>query len=92
MGRCWSLGNWVIIIFLMEMAGQGIVPRSVPFLYFVLGTVLVGSTRFAAKWILSAGTGMRRDEEPVTIYGAGATAAQLAHAPSGAMAIAMSWA
>ncbi len=53
-------------------------PRSVPVLYFVLGTLLIGSTRFAAKWVLNAGTGMRRDEEPIFIYGAGATAAQLA--------------
>lgn len=74
---------WVIIIFLMEMAGQGIVPRSVPFIYFFLGTFFIGSSRFAAKWILSAGTGMRRDEEPVFIYGAGASAAQLARALRG---------
>nr|WP_313664997.1 nucleoside-diphosphate sugar epimerase/dehydratase [Shinella sp.] len=74
---------WVIIIFLMEMAGQGIVPRSIPFLYFVLGTLLIGGMRFAAKWVLMAGTGMRRDEEPVFIYGAGPTAAQLALALKG---------
>lgn len=75
--------SWVIVIFLMEMAGQGIVPRSVPFIYFFLGTFLIGSSRFAAKWILSAGTGMRRDEEPVFIYGAGVSAAQLARALRG---------
>ncbi|WP_411037490.1 polysaccharide biosynthesis protein [Shinella sp. BYT-45] len=75
--------SWVIIIFLMEMAGQGIVPRSVPFLYFVLGTLLIGGIRFAAKWILNVGTGMRRDEEPIFIYGAGPTAAQLARALKG---------
>ena len=75
--------SWVIIIFLVEMAGQGIVPRSVPFLYFVLGTLLIGSLRFAAKWILSFGTGLRRDEEPVFIYGAGPTSAQLARALHG---------
>jgi FlaA1/EpsC-like NDP-sugar epimerase len=74
---------WVIIIFLMEMTGQGIVPRSVPFLYFVLGTILIGATRFAAKWILNVGTGMRRNEEPILIYGAGGTAAQLARALRG---------
>ncbi len=74
---------WVVIIFLMEMAGQGIVPRSVPFIYFFLGTFLIGSSRFAAKWILSSGTGMRRDEEPVFVYGAGASAAQLARALRG---------
>jgi FlaA1/EpsC-like NDP-sugar epimerase len=75
--------SWVIIIFLMEMAGQGIVPRSVPFLYFILGTLLIGGMRFAAKWILVSGTGLRRDEEPIFIYGAGPTAAQLARALRG---------
>lgn len=75
--------SWVIIIFLMEMAGQGIVPRSVPFLYFILGTLLIGGTRFAAKWILMSGTGLRRDEEPIFIYGAGPAAAQLASALRG---------
>lgn len=74
---------WVIIIFLIEMAGQGIVPRSVPFLYFVLGSLVIGATRFVAKWILNAGTGMRRDEEPIFIYGASATASQLARALKG---------
>jgi FlaA1/EpsC-like NDP-sugar epimerase len=75
--------SWIIIIFLMEMAGQGIVPRSVPFLYFLIGTLLVGSSRFVAKWILNMGTGMRRNEEPIFIYGAGPTAAQLARALRG---------
>ncbi|MGE8106576.1 polysaccharide biosynthesis protein [Allorhizobium sp. NPDC080224] len=70
---------WVIIVFLMEMAGQGIVPRSVPFLYFILGTILICTTRFLAKWVLNVGTGMRRDEEPIFIYGAASSAAQLAH-------------
>lgn len=75
--------SWVIIIFLMEMAGQGIVPRSVPLLYFLLGTILIGCSRFAAKWLLSVGTGMRRNEVPIFIYGTGATAAQLARALRG---------
>lgn len=75
--------SWVIIIFLMEMAGQGIVPRSIPFLYFILGSLLIGSMRFAAKWVLVSGTGLRRDEEPVFIYGAGPAAAQLARALKG---------
>jgi FlaA1/EpsC-like NDP-sugar epimerase len=75
--------SWVIVIFLMEMAGQGIVPRSVPFLYFVLGTLMIGGMRFAAKWILVSGTGLRRAEEPIFIYGAGPAAAQLARALRG---------
>jgi FlaA1/EpsC-like NDP-sugar epimerase len=39
--------------------------------------------RFAAKWILVSGTGLRRDEEPIFIYGAGPAAAQLARALRG---------
>ena len=78
-----ATAGWVILIFLMEMAGQGIVPRSVPFLYFVLSTLLIGGIRFALKWIVTAGTGLRRDEEPVLIYGAGHSAAQLARALKG---------
>lgn len=74
---------WVIIIFLMEMAGQGIVPRSIPFLYFILGTLMIGGMRFAAKWILMSGTGLRRNEEPILIYGAGPAVAQLARALRG---------
>jgi FlaA1/EpsC-like NDP-sugar epimerase len=75
--------SWVIIIFLMEMAGQGIVPRSVPVLYFILGSLIIGGMRFAAKRILMSGTGLRRGEEPVFIYGAGPSAAQLARALHG---------
>ena len=75
--------SWVLVIFLMEMAGQGIVPRSVPFFYFILATLLIGGIRFGAKWILNSGTGMRRDEEPILIYGAGPSAAQLARALRG---------
>lgn len=74
---------WVLLIFVMEMAGQGIVPRSVPFFYLAIGTAVVGGSRFIAKWILSSGTGLRRDEEPIFIYGAGASAVQLAGALQG---------
>jgi len=74
---------WVLLIFLLEMVGQGIVPRSVPFFYFAIGTALIGGSRFLAKWILNSGTGLRRNEEPVFIYGAGQSAVQLAHALRG---------
>lgn len=75
--------SWVIVVFLLEMAGQGIVPRSVPLLYFMLGTIIIGGSRFAAKWVLNVGTGMRRDEEPILIYGTGPSAALLARALRG---------
>lgn len=74
---------WVLLIFLLEMVGQGIVPRSVPFFYLTIGTALIGGSRFLAKWILNSGTGLRRNEDPVFIYGAGQSAVQLAHALRG---------
>ncbi len=74
---------WVLLIFVMEMAGQGIVPRSVPFFYLAIGTVFIGGSRFATKWILNNGTGLRRNEEPVFIYGTGRSAVQLAQALRG---------
>ncbi|MEB2845201.1 NAD-dependent epimerase/dehydratase family protein [Rhizobiales bacterium RZME27] len=69
---------WVILVFLTAMAGRDIVPRSVPFFYFAIGVLLVGGSRFAAKLILSTGTGIRRDEHPMLIYGAGPSSVQLA--------------
>ena len=74
---------WVLLIFLLEMVGQGIVPRSVPFFYLAIGTALIGGSRFLAKRILNSGTGLRRNEAPVFIYGAGQSAVQLAHALRG---------
>lgn len=69
---------WVIFVFMTAMAGQDIVPRSVPFFYFAIGVLIIGGSRFAAKLILSTGTGMRRDEHPMLIYGAGPSSVQLA--------------
>lgn len=69
---------WVILVFLTAMAGRDIVPRSVPFFYFAIGVLFIGGSRFAAKFILSSGTGILRDEQPVLIYGAGPSSVQLA--------------
>ncbi|MBP2551259.1 FlaA1/EpsC-like NDP-sugar epimerase [Neorhizobium galegae] len=74
---------WVILVFLMEMSGRGIVPRSIPFFYFALGAALIGGSRFTTKIILSHGTGLRRDERPVFIYGSSASSVQLAQALRG---------
>ena len=69
---------WVVLAFLSEMTGQGMVPRSVPVLYWALGSILVGGSRFAAKRLLLPKSGKRLTEGAVAIYGAGAAGAQLA--------------
>ncbi|KKC34566.1 polysaccharide biosynthesis protein [Devosia psychrophila] len=71
---------WVVLVFLSEMSGRGVVPRSVPVLYWALGTVLIGGSRFAAKKFLWVSNGMRSSDHPVAIYGAGEAGAQLAMA------------
>jgi FlaA1/EpsC-like NDP-sugar epimerase len=78
-----ATAGWVILVFLTEMAGRGVVPRSVPFIYWAVGILFIGGSRFAAKAILSYGTGMRRTETPVFIYGTGEAAVQLTGALQG---------
>lgn len=74
---------WILIVFMMELSGRGIVPRSVPVFYFAIATTLIGGFRFWVKQILNHGTGMRRDEYPILIYGANNSAVQMATALRG---------
>jgi FlaA1/EpsC-like NDP-sugar epimerase len=70
---------WVVLVFLSEMAGRGVVPRSVPILYMALGTFVVGGSRFAAKlvfWPIASRRSM--DRPAIVIYGAGDAGMQLA--------------
>lgn len=71
---------WVVLVFLSEMAGRGVVPRSVPIIYFGLGTFIVAGSRFAAKWVfLSRSTRQNTEHKAILIYGAGEAGIQLAH-------------
>ncbi|MFD1747172.1 polysaccharide biosynthesis protein [Rhizobium helianthi] len=74
---------WILVIFTMEMSGRGVVPRSIPFFYFAIGATLIGGFRFVVKIILNQGTGMRRDEHPIFIYGANRSSVQMATALRG---------
>lgn len=70
---------WVVVVFLSEMAGRGVVPRSVPIIYFALATFAVAGSRFAAKQLLlSRSARQSADHRAVLIYGAGDAGMQLA--------------
>ncbi len=71
---------WVVLLFISEMAGRGVVPRSVPVLYWALGILLIGGIRYTAKTFLLADAGTQRADHPVAIYGAGEAGAHLAMA------------
>ena len=72
--------GWVCLVFIAEMAGNGTVPRSVPFLYLLVGWPIVVGSRFAAKYLIWT----RRDDQlqqgQILVYGAGDAGVQLANA------------
>jgi FlaA1/EpsC-like NDP-sugar epimerase len=75
-----STVSWVVLMFLSVLAGGGVVPRSVPVLYWALGTILIGGSRFAAKKLLWSSQDSGRSRRPIVIYGAGEAGAQLVSA------------
>lgn len=71
---------WIVITFLFALTGRGFVPRSVPIIYWALGTLLITGSRFAAKWVFWPGNRQAIRKRPsVLIYGAGEAGMQLAN-------------
>jgi FlaA1/EpsC-like NDP-sugar epimerase len=82
---------WVLVIFLSPLTGYFTVPRSVPLIYWIISTVLVAGSRYAAKQLLWSGHSAGKGAKAVIVYGAGPAGAQLAGAlkQSGARVIAL---
>jgi len=70
---------WVFVLFLAEETRFGVLPRTVPVFYFLLGTVVIGGSRFAAKALLWQPS-RQANASQVAIYGAGEAGRQLAAA------------
>ncbi|HEV7277761.1 MAG TPA: nucleoside-diphosphate sugar epimerase/dehydratase [Devosiaceae bacterium] len=70
---------WVFVLFLAEATQFGVLPRSIPIFYFLLGTIVVAGSRFAAKYLLWRPQREARRGE-VVIYGAGDAGRELAAA------------
>lgn len=69
---------WVFFVFVAELAGNGIVPRSVPFFYWLIGGLLIVGSRFAAKHFIWAPPEEQLRRGQIVIYGAGEAGSQLA--------------
>lgn len=70
---------WVALVFLSQLAGRLVVPRSVPLIYLGLGTFIIAGSRFAAKWIfLPQLDRTLATQTAAIIYGAGDAGIQLA--------------
>ena len=71
---------WVAVVFVAEMAGNGILPRSVPFFYWLIGGLLIIGSRFAAQRFIWAPPEHQLRAGQIVIYGAGEAGSQLAMA------------
>ncbi len=69
---------WAGLAFMTQMTGAEGAPRSVPLIYWLIGMVLVGGSRFAARWLLWAPLRSRFAGRQALIYGAGSAGRQLA--------------
>jgi len=72
--------GWVFVLFLAETTRIGVLPRTIPIFYFLLGTIVIGGSRFAAKALLWTPPKGRVETTKVAIYGAGDAGRQLASA------------
>jgi FlaA1/EpsC-like NDP-sugar epimerase len=67
---------WVFVLYIAEVTRMAVLPRTVPIFYFLLGTIVVAGSRFAAKYILYPSGGP--SGRPIVVYGAGDAGRQLA--------------
>jgi len=66
-----------------SLTGQEGVPRSVPIIYALLAVILIGTSRFTARWLLWMPVRRQFSGRQVLIYGAGESGRQLASALHG---------
>jgi FlaA1/EpsC-like NDP-sugar epimerase len=71
---------WVFVLFLAEATRIAIFPRTIPLSYFLLGTIVLAGSRFAAKYLLLLPDRNLPSRGGILIYGAGAAGTQLANA------------
>lgn len=71
---------WLLVGFMSQMTGRGIIPRSVPIIFWALSSVWIVGGRFAAKWLFWPQVSQGRlKTQPILIYGAGEAGTQLAN-------------
>jgi FlaA1/EpsC-like NDP-sugar epimerase len=72
---------WIGLVFILEMAGNGTVPRTVPLLFWFLASFFIIGSRFTAQKLLWIDTQKQKLERgQLLIYGAGETGSNLAGA------------
>lgn len=69
---------WITFAFSLESTGIDGLPRSVPFIFWLLAVIFISGVRFTARWLLWIPLHRRFSEKQVLIYGAGGAGRQLA--------------
>ena len=44
--------GWLFVLYIAEVTRMAVLPRTVPVFYFLLGTIVIAGSRFAAKYVL----------------------------------------
>jgi FlaA1/EpsC-like NDP-sugar epimerase len=72
--------SFVLLLVLIQFAGSGSFPRSIPFIYFFISFIFLGATRLVYRHLYA---GLRQTKDglkKVIIYGAGSSGAQISRA------------
>ena len=69
---------WASLAFLTQMTGIDGLPRTIPLLYWLMGTFFVAGSRFSARWVLWEPIRRRFAGRQVLIYGGGVAGRQVA--------------
>ncbi len=82
--KCMFLATllWASLVFFLDVQRFEAAPRSVPVLYFMLGTLLVAASRFGARWLIWLPVRRINSARQVLIFGANDTGIQLANSLS----------
>lgn len=69
---------WSSLVFFLDVQRFEAAPRSVPLLYFLLGTVIIAASRFGARWLIWLPVRRQISDRQVLIFGANPAGIQLA--------------
>ncbi len=75
-----SIPLWLAVVYMTELRGIEGAPRTIPIIYFIVGTALLSGSRFLAKRLLGAAVDDVVNQKRILIYGVGPVGRQLAAA------------
>ena len=78
-GMMTAAALWALLAFFIGISESTTIPRSVPFIYWAFGVLLIGGSRFFARWLLWLPLRKRFRGRQVLIYGTDSASRQLAN-------------